>query len=549
MINVNQITSQLARMPDQALQKYAMLNKNDPYTVSLALSESNRRKAMREGAAPMPGQMPKVVDQDIAQMSPPPMQQMPPQQQMPQQARPQMPQQVQQQLPENTGIGQLPAQNMQGMADGGIVGYADRGLVYGGQYGGENLMPATTGYEGMGIVDFLRAMKNKISYNPLTPTQKSQTTYQSGIDVGGPGSSPMNTGRAPTADELRAAQLAATGNIPMGNTVTFTPQGGPAPAGGTPTGGAPTPLSRPSAGPAAPAGGITALPSEADTIKRFKDALGTSAEPTLKKGDFLKELSDISQPAYNKANAMVEKEKGRLKEGKEQDFYMALIEGGLAAASESSPNALQNIAKGFSKGAGSYREGLKDFRKAAQENAKMELELSRAEAADKKGDLKSYYDHQEKAMDRQARKDDRVAAGISAIINTTTAGQFDIARAKVSGEFGLQQARINKEGSIAASMAPLNLMTALGTAKPDSALRRGFDLQTLKAHAAALQETWSRQAYPNGNMGEPNMAFLARYPDPKAYINENLQAMGSGTDGGIIQQAPPGATVIPKKQP
>jgi hypothetical protein len=119
MFNVNQITSQLAKMPDPMLQKYAAMHKDDPYTVSLALAESNRRKAMRVGANPMPGEQPKVVDQDIAEMAPP--------QQMPHQ----MPQQMaQQQLPENVGIGQLPAQNMQRMADGGIVGYAgDQGSV------------------------------------------------------------------------------------------------------------------------------------------------------------------------------------------------------------------------------------------------------------------------------------------------------------------------------------------------------------------------------------------------------------------------------------
>jgi hypothetical protein len=121
MINVNQITSQLAKMPDPMLQKYAAMHKDDPYTVSLALSESNRRKAMRVGANPMPGEQPKVVDQDIAEMAAP-------QPQMPQQAPQQM---AQQQLPENTGIGQLPAPNMQRMADGGIVGYAEGGAVPG----------------------------------------------------------------------------------------------------------------------------------------------------------------------------------------------------------------------------------------------------------------------------------------------------------------------------------------------------------------------------------------------------------------------------------
>jgi lysozyme family protein len=107
MINVNQITSELAKMPDHALQQYAAMHKNDPYMVTLALSESNRRKQMRMGAqgvGAMP--QPKVVDQDIAQMAPPPQQQA---------------------LPEDSGIGQLPAQNMQNMAGGGIVAFGPGG--------------------------------------------------------------------------------------------------------------------------------------------------------------------------------------------------------------------------------------------------------------------------------------------------------------------------------------------------------------------------------------------------------------------------------------
>lgn len=111
MINVNQITSQLAKMPDQLLQKFAAMHKNDPYTVALALSESNRRKDLRSAAqAKMAGQaMPKVVDQEVAQMAPPP-------------AQPQM-------LPEDVGIGQLPAQNLRKLAGGGIVAFDEGGEV------------------------------------------------------------------------------------------------------------------------------------------------------------------------------------------------------------------------------------------------------------------------------------------------------------------------------------------------------------------------------------------------------------------------------------
>jgi hypothetical protein len=76
---------------------------------------------------------PPVVQQDLAQMMPrrPMPQGMP--QGVPQGApqAPQAPQQAAPQLPEEQGIGALPAENLQGMghADGGIIGYKDKGLV------------------------------------------------------------------------------------------------------------------------------------------------------------------------------------------------------------------------------------------------------------------------------------------------------------------------------------------------------------------------------------------------------------------------------------
>jgi len=125
MINVNQVASQLARMPDKALQQFAAMHKDDPYTLSMALSESNRRKQMRAGAQAQGGEQPKVVDQVIQGMGP----EQAPQQPMPQEPQEPQPAQAGRQLPEEQGIGALPAPNMQGMADGGIVGYAARGAV------------------------------------------------------------------------------------------------------------------------------------------------------------------------------------------------------------------------------------------------------------------------------------------------------------------------------------------------------------------------------------------------------------------------------------
>jgi hypothetical protein len=112
MINVNQITSQLAKMPDQMLQKFAAMHKNDPYTVALALAESNRRKELRAGAAPQVGAQPKVVDQEVSQMAAvDPMGN------------------VTGALPEDVGIGRLPATNLKKMAGGGIIAFEGGGEV------------------------------------------------------------------------------------------------------------------------------------------------------------------------------------------------------------------------------------------------------------------------------------------------------------------------------------------------------------------------------------------------------------------------------------
>ena len=124
MIDVNKITSTLAKLPDAMLQKYAQLNKADPYIMALAMSESNRRKAVRsagQGAQGMQAQ-PKVVDSEIAQMAA-----VDPMGNVTGYAGGGY-------LPEDQGIGRLPAGNMN-FAGGGIIAFADGGDVeryYGG---------------------------------------------------------------------------------------------------------------------------------------------------------------------------------------------------------------------------------------------------------------------------------------------------------------------------------------------------------------------------------------------------------------------------------
>lgn len=92
------LTERLALMPDPALQQFAQMHKDDPFSLSLAVSESNRRRKMRTAQQGLAGmqQQPPVAEQEIAQMAEPVM-------------------------PENVGIGALSAPNMQ-MPAGGIVG-------------------------------------------------------------------------------------------------------------------------------------------------------------------------------------------------------------------------------------------------------------------------------------------------------------------------------------------------------------------------------------------------------------------------------------------
>jgi hypothetical protein len=137
MIDVNKITSTLAKLPDAQLQQYAQLHKADPYIMSLAMSESNRRKEMRaasQGAQGMQAQ-PKVVDSEIAQMAP-------------QQA---------QAMPEDQGIGQLPAGNMN-FAGGGIIAFADGGDVERYQVGGALTGTTYADTMGFGVSPELLAM-------------------------------------------------------------------------------------------------------------------------------------------------------------------------------------------------------------------------------------------------------------------------------------------------------------------------------------------------------------------------------------------------------
>ena len=448
MINVNQITSQLARMPDQALQKYAMMNKNDPYTVALALSESNRRKAMRAGAAPMPSQQPKVVDQDIAQMaSVDPMGN------------------VTGVLPEDIGIGKLPAPNMQRMADGGIVGYSgeDEDQLVRNPYAflnPGNMWDAVQRWRASGqpLLPYLGVQTTRTIPPKLTPQQERDLNIAQAQSLA---TSPSDTYTRPA--------MVNDPRLPQGYQVVPPPANTPAvgtspaaPAGITSVAGAKPPadtLGKPPAG-------LQSVEAEVQKLLGIKGLL-PEKEGTPDTAAIEEKMAGFSKPAFAKAQEFITKQKDQLKTDKEQDFYMALIEGGLAAAGESGPYALQNIAKGFSKGAGSYATALKDLRKAAQENGKMEIDLARAEAEDKKGNYKTALDLTEKVKDRNAKRDDAITSGIFALT-----GNINHANAVIQSALIHERA----QKATAGASSPLNLYSALGGGDIEKGLKKYTDI-------------------------------------------------------------------------
>jgi hypothetical protein len=163
-------------MADPALQQFAQMHKEDPYMVSLALSESNRRKKMRMAAQGQAGGMPqpKVVDAAIQGMAPAT-------------APAPAPMAAQTQLPENQGIGALPAPNMQGLADGGIAGYGDDDMM-------QNAEPVLR-MAGGGMTGYMPGFNKTGSVNAAFEAALQKTLgYEGGYVEDDAGKGPSNFG-------------------------------------------------------------------------------------------------------------------------------------------------------------------------------------------------------------------------------------------------------------------------------------------------------------------------------------------------------------------
>lgn len=436
MLNVNELTSRMAKMSDDQLRQYAQLHKDDPYTLALASSESKRRAQLRAGGQQgAQGQQPTVADQALAQMgAPAPMPQAQPQSQ------------AQAQLPENQGIGMLPAANMAGMADGGIAGYDDEyaagGIVafagdgpslVGQGFRKDSIIPVPKinfnklvatqmGEEAnKDLVDEIARLENIVNNtadgperifaqqrlaklrgkSPATPTTTTTTpsayvdsaTKPPGWAVAGKKKGEASS-MAPPIDEFAGVDLSKTGpyNIktPAGREAAKNAQ--TRKAAGKKETDAPTGTST------EPSGFVptktTTLNAELERLALLGPGVGAYdvlGENVRKGYENLQKEREASRPTgkpYEGLEALLAKEEEKAKGKEARNFNMAIINAGLAIAGGKSQYALQNIAEGAQVGTKQYQEGLEKLEAAAVERRKQAALIEEARRAEARGDWK-----------------------------------------------------------------------------------------------------------------------------------------------------------------
>lgn len=439
---IGDMQKMLARMGPAGRQKYAADHADDPIAVSMALFVNNIAKELTEGKAADPTVQAPVVQQAIQAMNQPRMpqampqampQRMPPQ--GPQQAMPQrMPPQGQTQmaadggymdsrLPEDMGIGALPERSLSNMADGGIVGFNEGGGVQRFQSGGkamypglgaqegEGLLPSTTGYEGMSILEFIQKFGidayNKINNaipgeSPAERLARQKREVYEASQSGQRDKAMAEVNQTAPVDSMslpprKLGPYSQTGGLPdaLPQTAPSAPPANAAPrpsAAPRPAANAPTAVR--TAAPSTAGAGLPSLASKFDDIDvaamspeeilaakgKFEKGIAAidpvaaerAALNAKAKGfseqaltDFEKEVKDRGDP-YAKREERANKQEASIAESAERNPYLSLMEAGLAMMSGTSQYAFENIGKGALVGTKAYKDGLDKIEKAKE---------------------------------------------------------------------------------------------------------------------------------------------------------------------------------------
>jgi hypothetical protein len=358
MLNVNKITSQLSMMPDQALQKFAEMNKADPYSLALAVAESNRRKEMRAAsqAQGAPTNPPKVADQAVAAMAP-------------------------SVSPELSGVARLPAPNMQGMAGGGVVAFSGGGKAYE-QIPTDGYPKVIGGTPVEDLSEFERNLFNTMSALPGASVMKGPTAAR----VAAPWLGAVFSTTPPKGEKSRKKEERKADK-----------PGGPSRSGISQL--TPQPIesdvrTREETSPPAVAGmGFQAKRSgqgfgaPSMKVEQVKPTQVTSFEDMLAAARAGAAPADEATDAAYKPFAQMLQEEREAVKGKD-NTKDALIRAGLGMLASKSPYALQGIGEGAIQGFDVYQAAKKADQEALKANTQAQMLLMQAQRAERSGNMR-----------------------------------------------------------------------------------------------------------------------------------------------------------------
>jgi hypothetical protein len=519
MINIEQITSRLAKLPDQQLQQYAQMHKSDPYIMALAMSESNRRKDLRASAQAGPAQeQPKVVDQALAEMGV-------------------------QQSPDESGIAALPAGEMN-FADGGIVAFADGGGTYETPYDRRNRVnreaaaaaqaereaeAAQIGVTPYG--DQMSRMYDALVPNPLNivKTLVSAPGYGLNKDAVPTAAAPMP---APSAAGAPSPQTRPT---PQQIEAAVRPKAKPAPEAGL--GG--TREAAALRGTGTSGAGGPSVDSAKETAGQFLDTKGLRADLDKFYKDeeaavaASRKRRDEGKPegkAYSKYEEMLAKEEAGAGKEKDEAQATAIFRLGVGMMAGTSPNAFKNIGDAAGTALTEYSGAIKDMKKATKERQKALGEIEQARRAESRDDWKTAREFEEKADARMAKAREFGIKGIMDI----TGKDADIAS-------GIYKTQVEQQGRM--DIAQLQARTTLAAAK-----ERGSAELTQKDRAAIADKAMDNV---NATL-KANVPLQMKAAKDPAYLQQLVQAETSrlmaAAEGRTMAPAPgaasPGGTSL-----
>jgi hypothetical protein len=577
--DVNLITKTLAGLrPDSALQQYAALHKNNPYILSLAKLESDRRKSLRLAAQGQnAGQMPTVVDQNIAGMA-------------------------QQQLPEDQGIAQIPTPNIQRMADGGIAGYEDdeEGMATGGMGGmfnfaqqsepvvrmsGGGHIPRYQGNTTDGSVVtsgdmYTQQLALRAKYEKEATEMSEGKRMQFSPDVKAYAQQLYKASNAPQVDYVAKEQQRSLAGNPLQNktapavpavpdrfknpevtSADSTGMGMGMPTGvGLPAGTDVSALKQPAYVPAgtqpppppAPTTqqGLGSIPSsKVITPEQAKEQAGNfidfeESRTALRKAETDQEsqgarmrtmLADSlpKTPALQGLEKLLDKQDAETGGEKDKAAGLALLSAGLAIAGGSSQFALQNLKEAIP-AVTQYGEALKDIKKMERENMKMRGEIEQARRAESRDDTKLKLQLEEKIGDRKD-KINELGIGLTSKIAGTTA---EVASKLWSTSYeAVNRKEVAGISALAGANAELNKYAQIGAADPNSALAKGFQMYKQEGAEPRLYGEYIKLSR------DPidGAAFREKYP--------TFDIFKSGYSGSAMQFAAPPANAAILKPP